>query len=223
MNKRKLLGVVGSVCVGSLILAAPAQATLILTLSDGTESVTSTDLDADGAVIFIGSVGDWVLNITTGVTDPLIGDDSSSRLDLSSINVTGSSNSGGTLYISLTDTNNTVPIGDTHYSIGVGGFTDGSISFRSYVDSTNTAFGTETLLYDTGLLTGWPFSSSGYGAVSVTGPYSITTVATLTHDNGFSISGFGHDVKVPEPRGLALLGIGLLGLAFGTRRAVRKS
>jgi hypothetical protein len=223
MNKRKLLGVVGSICVGSLILASSAQATLILRVSDGTSTATRTDLDGNGAVIFIGSIGDWVLNVTTGVTDPMIGDNNSSRLDLSSINVSGSSSRGGTLYISLTDTGNTVPIGDTHFSIGVGGFTDGSISFRSYVDSTNTAFGTETLLHNTGLLTGSPFSSSGYGAVSVTGPYSITTVATLTHDNGFSISGFGHDVKVPEPRGLAVLGIGLLGLAFGTRRAVRKS
>lgn len=219
---RKLLGVIGSTLLGSMFLVTSAQATLILSISDGTDTETVTDLDDNGAVLYIGSIGDWILNITIGVADPYIGDNNSSRLDLSSLNVTGSSESGGSLYISLTDTDNNVPIGDTGFSIDVGGTTGGSISFQSYVDSGNTPFGTGTLLYDTGILSGGAFSTTGNGSVTVDGPYSITTIATIVHGDGWSLTGFNHGVEIPEPGSLALLGIGLLGLAFGIRRASRE-
>jgi len=218
---RKRIGTVVAIFASSILLSGAANATLILSLSDGTDTVTTSDLDGDGSVLFVGSIGDWVLNIVVGVGSPLISDLNTARLDLSSLNVTGQSEYGGTLTISLTETGNAVPFGDTSYAVEIGGTSDGSVSFQSYVDSTNTAFGTETLLYDTGLLTGGAFSISGNGAVSVSGPYSITTVATITHAYGRSVSGFNNSVEIPEPAGLALLGLGLLGLAFGIRKTSR--
>jgi len=206
-----------------MLFVSSAQATLTLSISDGLDTDTVTDLDGNGGVLYIGSIGDWILNITIGVADPFIGDSNTSRLDLSSLNVTGSSESGGTLYISLTDTDNDVPVGETGYSIDIGGTTGGSISFQSYVDSSNTPFGTGTLLYDTGILSGGAFSTSGNGSVTVDGTYSITTVATLVHDNGWTLTGFNHGVAISEPGSLALFGIGLLGLAFGIRKTSRET
>jgi PEP-CTERM motif len=220
---KKLIRIIAAAALTSVLFVSSANATLILRLSDGESTVTTTDLDLDGAVLYVGSIGDWVLNITVGVASPLIGDDNTSRLDLSSLNVTGSSETGGTLYISLTDTGNTVPLGDTQYLVEFGGTTDGSISFQSYVDSSNTAFGTETLLYDTGAISGGAFSGSGYGDVSVSGPYSITTTAMISHESGWSVSGFNNGVTIPEPGSLALIGIGLLSLAFGIKKVGRRS
>ncbi len=221
MKLKNIFRAISTTIAATLLLASPAQATLILSISDGTDTVTMTDLDGNGAVLFIGQIGDWILNITLGVTDPLIGDTNTSRLDLSSLNVTGQSDSGGTLTISLTSTDLNVPYGDTSFTVDLGGTTDGSIGFRSYIDNTNSPFGTGTLLYDTGILTGGGFSSTGFGGITVAGPYSITTVATIIHDTGRSVSGFNHGVAIPEPASLALLGIGLLGLAFAIRRNSR--
>jgi len=219
MKFNRLFAGIGSIIVASLLLASPAQATLILLLSDGTDTEIVTDLDANGAVLYVGSIGDWILNITLGVADPLIGDTNTAHLDLSSLNVTGWSGNGGTLRIGLTDTNVNVPHGETTYSVNLGGTTGGAISFQSFVDSTNTPFGTETLLYDTGILTGGAFSSFGNGGVMIDGPYSISTFATIRHRHGGLLTGFNHGVQISEPGSLALLGIGLLGLAFGIRRS----
>ncbi len=218
---RKSLRTLPAVVLTGLIFVSPAQAELILTLSDGETTVQTSDLNTDGAVLYAGSIGDWFLNITVGVANPIIGDGNTSSLDLSSLNISGSSEDGGVLYISLTDTNNTVPFGATNYMVEYGGTSGGTVAFQSYVDTNNTAFGTETLLYDTGALDG-AFSGTGFGGVSLTGPYSITTVATITHEHGFMASGFNHGVTIPEPGSLALIGIGLLGLAIGVRRSSRK-
>lgn len=212
-----------ALATGLLTYGASAQAALILALSDGDDTEIVTDLNADGSVLYLGSIGDWILNVTIGLADALNADEGMSRLDLSSLNVTGRSRSGGVLQIALTDTDNTVPFGDTNYSVQFGGITAGSISFQSYLDSSNTAFGTETLLYDTGVL-GGAYSGTGYGNIGVSGPYSITTVATITHTSGWSISGFNHAVQIPEPAGLALLGAGLLALSVALRgRRARRS
>lgn len=218
MQIKKKISVIVWALLAGLMFTAPAQATLMLTLSDGDESLTLTDFSNSGAVLYVGTIGNWVLNVTLGTGDPIIGDDRTARIDLSSLNVTGQSDEGGTLTISLTNTNVTVPHGDTSYLVELGGTTGGEISFQSYVDSTNTAFGTETLLYDTGLIGSGAFSGSAFGLVGVQGPYSITTVATLTHDHGRALTGFNHGVEISEPAGLALLGIGLLALFWGIRR-----
>lgn len=215
---RNTFKTLSAVLLTCLLGMTSAQADLILTLSDGESSVTMTDLDTDGAVLYAGSIGDWVLNITVGIAGPIIGDGNSSSLDLNSLNVTGRSESGGVLYIALTDTGNMVPFGNTNYLVEYGGTTGGSIAFQSYVDTTNAAFGTENLLYDTGAL-GGAFSGTGFGYIGVSGPYSITTVATIRHENGYMASGFNHGVTISEPGSLALIGIGLLGLAFGIRRS----
>ncbi|MDJ0710589.1 MAG: hypothetical protein QNJ14_09375 [Woeseiaceae bacterium] len=217
ISKKRILGI-GAALLASIALAGPANATLILELSDGDETVTVSDWNENGAVLFVGSIGDWVLNVTLGASNPLIGDERTARLDLSSLNITGNSQTGGVLTIRLTNTGIVAPHGDTNYLVEIGGTTNGQVSFQSYADSSNEGFGTGTLLHDTGIIGSGAFAHTGYGGVSVVGPYSLTTVATVDHSHGFSLTGFNHSIEVAEPAGLALLGIGLLGLAFGMRR-----
>src|SRR5262245_12774628 len=80
-----------------------AYATPMLRISDGSSTITITDgggTDANatsGVVTFIGSIGNWTLNVTTGISFSPNG-----KLDLNSID--GSSAAGGTLTLLLTDT-----------------------------------------------------------------------------------------------------------------------
>lgn len=103
------------------------------------------------------------------------------------------------------------------YITAFGGTTNGTVSFQSYVDSTNTAFGQEIMLSDSGLLPGIAFSGASSGAINMTGLYSMSIYASVTHTGGNQITSFDSYISVPEPGSLAILGIGLLGLGMSRR------
>lgn len=203
-------------------LVAQAHATPIISLSDGTTTKTLADGDigdwngAAGAVTFIGSVGIWSVNVSTGYSKPLLGSADQPALDLSSSDL---SLGAGTLEIMLTDT------GFTHDGLvsaaaAIGGTTHGSISYRTYYDASNTAFGMANLLTDLGPLGGAFSSGTGTSTSFDSTLYSLTLVVDITH-RGLDLSSFDAEMKVPEPASVALLGVGLLALgffSFGRRR-----
>lgn len=87
----------------TFLLSGTANAAFVLTIDDlGTGGVdqTITDPDLDGLITFNGSVGVFIVNVTTGISKPLA--PSPQLMDLNSISV--SSGAAGDLEIKLTDT-----------------------------------------------------------------------------------------------------------------------
>lgn len=214
--------------------AAPSFATPMLRLSSGSSSVTVSDeatgdsyIGVEGVVTYIGSVGDFLLNVTTGMTKPAIGTATLPEMDLNSVDV--SSSGGGILVIEFTETGFTNTSDALTFLTSIGGVVGGTsgstdnLVFTVYVDEANNPFGTGTSIYSETFGAG-AFAGSAFESVSfldsvtlLPSSYSITLVAQLTHGGAGSTS-FNGFVTVPEPATVALLGMGLLAAGLTRRR-----
>lgn len=201
---------------------APVHAWAVptLELSSGGTTVTVTDGGAGdanpaaGAVTFVGSVGNFTINVSTGLTKPAIGSPSFPDMDLNSVN---SSTLGGTLTISFSETGFTA---SSVLKSDVGGTTQGTASFEVYADASNALFGQGTSVASFGPFSGGAFSDQSGGVVAPAGPYSLTQIATIVHTRGpnAKTTSFDFQTTVPVPATLGLFGIGLVGLGWLGRR-----
>ena len=202
------IGTVGTTDViisDGLVAGAMTDSGLITTADDGAI--------ADGAITFNGAVGSFVVNIVTGVSDPLIGP---GQLDLNSINVSGGS---GTLTIGLTDTGYTgaVPAYTANFG-GTTSLTGSSVDFNFLHDAANTEFGGASF-FDPAPVSVGSFSGSDTAVVGAGSPYSLTILAEVDHTSSGQISSFdAHLVPIPVPAAVWLFGSGLLGLVGIARR-----
>jgi hypothetical protein len=218
INTAKFIGLIVAFFIASVL---SAHAMPSLQLSDGSTTILIVDEGPGdalsgiiGGVGYLGSVGAFNLTVTTGFVSPLVGMPELPLLNLNSIGV-NSSGSSGTLTIMFTETG-FGPITAPVFETMVGGTTRGNVSFNTYVDSTNTAFGTETLIGNLGTNVSGAFSGSTSAIFSPSDPFSMTTVATITHGSGNKASSFGLSVNVvPEPISYALFIIG--GAILGSR------
>lgn len=221
-----------------LTMGQDAKAAFKLELSSGATTVTITDGGAGdssataGVIAFNGSVGaNFSINITTGISKPVLGSAFEAKMDLNSVNV--SSLGAGTLTIRLTDTDFILPnkIGDQMVLTNSwGGTTNGSITAQGFASLSNTEFDTS------GGATPFqgPFGPGAFSstASSLVGPFtaanqafSLTEVVTITHTGKGQVTSFDKEITavVPEPGTLMLFGMGLLGVAaYGWRRRKQK-
>jgi hypothetical protein len=132
------------------------------------------------------------------------------------------SNGAGTLKIYITDLGITSAIGWQRF---ISSFSENStgltVTEQTYIDTSNTAFGTATLLNSA------TFTSIGNQVESkyadINGPYSATEIYTITATGSGSHANSSIDLTIPEPASMALLGSGLLFLgAIDWRRRRRR-
>jgi len=204
-------------------LAATSQATPTLRLTSGLTVVTVADGSGSdgsttaGIVVYNGAVGDWTINITTGVTKPANGTAATPFISLTTVSTTQNTvTAPADLKIEFSETG----FGPTkgHFMLHVGGTLQGSVSQQFYADTGNTLFGTGTLLHDFG-----SFSDPSYNADSTAsglpGTYSITEVMTLSHGTGDKTSSPSMTLTTVPDGGTTLM---LLGSAVTTLGLLRR-
>ncbi len=187
------------------IVGSPsAFAAAVLELSDGTVTVTVHDGDAQdgsllpGAVTYIGAVGPFSINVTSGLTKPTQGDAAAPQLSLSSVDT---SKDGGVLTIRFSDTDFTpAPVGGFVASTGGTVASGGNVAFAVYANSSNIPLDTSgAVLISQGPFTG-AFSGDANGSGVDAVPYSITVKATITHPRSTTgiASSFIYDLTVGD-------------------------
>jgi len=213
MAKRLLTNVVGVlVLLGG---ASVSHAAPILTLDDGMgNTATVQDTDGDGIVSFFGSLGSFLINVTTGLSYPAIGGPNEAKLDLASLNVSGGT---GTLVITLADTFSPIPWTSAALTSAIGGVTTGDVAFETHLNGSLM----ESFNFP-GRSPGQSFSETS--RTSLTGqtsnPFDLAIMAAVTHGPRGGITSFNGAaiVHTPEPMALTLLGGGLALAAVRQRR-----
>jgi hypothetical protein len=222
-NNRRLIAVLAMVLL--LGVTPLAHAVPTLTLTDGTTTITVADGDSidpttfvgdysptPGVVTYAGALGVWNINVSTGISLTGV-----PFMDLLSGN---GSTSAGTLTITFTDVlsvatfppGSIMAIGGTHfgsagslvYNATYEGFFMGEVSFNPLASD----FSGSTTSYD-------------YVPTDIGG--TLIMYVGLNHGQGFSFTSFDASIAVPEPSTLLLLGSGLTGLAFLSRRKYQSS
>ena len=135
--------------VASLLFAsAPeARAGFILSVDDegdcqagGTNCDVYLFDDGDGIINYTGLIDNWAVTMTIGMSKPAIGD-GEPEMQFNSVDLSSSKN-GGTIYLSLTDTDFTSPEDVTNWTTAIFGSTTGTFSLDVYVNGDNQVFST---------------------------------------------------------------------------------
>ena len=223
MKMLKMEKLLAGMCL-MLGMTQAAQAAFMMTVEDTTYAGSALTISDNGsgdssaltdAIVFNDAVGNFVLNVNVGAfeTDP-------NRLHLTTFGMTAAT--GGTLEVAITKTGLTNAAALYQYIGELGGALNGSVGYQAWVDTTNTAFGTGTLLGDISDTVSGGFSLAsinGNAAIASGVPYSLTLFATMTLDAAQMGSLDASLTEVPVPAAVWLFGSGLLGLfGFSSRK-----
>jgi hypothetical protein len=160
------------------------------TIEDGT---LADQNPVAGAVAFNGGIGDWIVNVTSALSKPVVGSAATPYVDVSSHNL---STSAGTLIIQCSDTDFDPALPPGSYVAEIGGVTGGTVSFRAWADAANTPFAKTTTLADLGVWGGEVFVNKVVSATNPNrAPYSLTLEAIIVHstaaNSGFDANFYG--------------------------------
>lgn len=219
MTIKKLLAPV-AVAVGTLLGASTAQAAFILEIVG---SSTTTVFDngvgdlsgTSGAIGWFGMIDGYSISFASGTyaDDPF-------NIHMTAT-VSGNGNAQNALTFRLTKTDILAPAGPTTVNGGGGAYgvvPGGSFSWGSYIDASNAAFGTATLLAG-GTGAGY---YTGAATLDLSPQYSATLISSFDFTNAPTLGQFSASAdfgaNVPEPTSIALVGLALLGAGALSRR-----
>lgn len=182
-----------------------------ITVTSGSSSVTIVDNGANdlnpssGALAYTGQLGVFTFTLSTGITKPFAG---TAAAPLFSLSENASASSAGTLLVSFSDTSFGPSSGVFNTTLG-GGATAGSVNALFYKDTTNTLFGTSSLM-STLSGSGTQFAVVGTGGNAPASAYSLTESVTITA-LGAGLTTFTATTSVPDGGStIALLGLTLI-------------
>jgi hypothetical protein len=199
-----------AITIAAACSSAPAHAGLEMELQSGGSTITQSS--ASGPLVVTQAIGNFTSVTEIGTTTP------TPSIDLASVDVSGSA--GGILVVTFSANGFTTPTGAVNWLSQFSGniiFGSATVTQQTYLDTTNTLLGTGTLL---GTLTSstTPFGLSGVADATISGPFALTEIFTITTTGAAQVSLDGSIVYAPEPASLAILGAGMLGLAAFSRR-----
>jgi hypothetical protein len=190
----------------------------------------ASDLNpALGQITFIGGVGSWTSNVTSGFGPPY--EQLTPLLDISSFNATVGAG-GGPLTVLLSVSGLTSPNGLQTFLNSFGGTNSAAgtiVTSQAFYSATNTPFcaqGCAGAVAITPLLTlsGAAFSGMTNGSALLgSGPYAITLEVTINTNGAADTTSFDDSLSLPEPATLSLLGSGLLGFGMAFKRLLLRA
>lgn len=208
-----------------------------MTVTIGDNSASDSN-PTTGVTTYIGPVGDFATNVSTGTSKPAVGSATSPQLVLASLNITNISSSPETLFILFSDNNFGPVMGTPQAALSVTQLgsspaspPNGAVDYKVYLDAGNTRLAQTTLLTAIGPVTVNGTNVGAFGSFSF--PFALTQVLKITLNAGGTFIGSAAfnitPTAVPEVSGvvtgvLAALVIGIgLSRRWLTKARLRRS